>query len=735
MNTLQHRVSFLSLLLLSCTLMCEAKVVTSTQAATVANSFLSKSMMLREHHNRLQAPSQQTAATPAYHLFTGTDGRGFVIVSGDDVALPILGYSPDAHVNADDTLPPAMQELLDDLESQIRQAQDASAEQTDEVARQWQTATTTPGVLASGNAGNTVVKLATATWGQGAPFNLQCPLDNGTRSVSGCVATAYAILMKYYGYPTQGWGTTEAYTTSTKSLNVASRNLNHSYDWNNMPTQYVSGQYTTAQANNVAQLLADLGATFKMDYTADNSVALLYQPDLFAHFGFNPGNYERLDNYDMSDWILKIKDELIMKRPVVYRGADDKSGGHVFLLDGYTDQNYFSVNWGWGGNYNGFFALSALAPGSYNYSSGQQACFDCVPFAEATTAEAVAIVDGNTPCPSLEAAFGMSQAGKAMSIKLVKDTKTDNWITIAEGKVVTLDLNGHAVDTYGGITVRGKLTVKDNIGYGKITLRSSNTGVFSNHGELIIDGGTYENKVASYTDQDYRRCVWSSASSTTHIKNGTFIANYHACCFNSNATIDNGTFTCTGNSAVIANYLKDGKLVINGGTFVNTGEKPSNGSDYRRCLWADFNTPTYINGGKFTCNSTSQAVCINGNATINSGSIVNKGTGTGLAASGVTKVNYCQISAPTLLRLFDNGSLKCAGGLYSSQVASQFLADDCQCTSNTDAETKAVYPYKVYDPYASPAHQGGKHGDVNGDGTVDVADIGEIIDIMAGKEE
>ena len=58
MNTLQHRVSFLSLLLLSCTLMCEAKVVTSTQAATVANSFLSKSMMLREHHNRLQAPSQ-----------------------------------------------------------------------------------------------------------------------------------------------------------------------------------------------------------------------------------------------------------------------------------------------------------------------------------------------------------------------------------------------------------------------------------------------------------------------------------------------------------------------------------------------------------------------------------------------------------------------------------------------------------------------------------------------------
>lgn len=732
MNTLQHRVSFLSLLLLSCTLMCEAKVVTSTQAATVANSFLSKSMMLREHHNRLQAPSQQTAATPAYHLFTGTDGRGFVIVSGDDVALPILGYSTDAHVNADGTLPPAMKELLDDLESQILQAQDAGAEQTDEVARLWQAAATTPVASA---AGNTVVKLATATWGQGAPFNLQCPLDNGTRCVSGCVATAYAIMMKYYSYPTQGQGTTEAYTTSTKSLNVAARNLNHSYNWSNMPTQYVSGQYTTTQANNVAQLMADLGAVLKMDYTADNSVAALYQPDLFAHFGFNPGNYERLDDYDMSDWILKIKDELIMKRPVIYRGADGTSGGHVFLLDGYTDQNYFSVNWGWGGNYNGFFALSALTPGSYNYSSGQQACFDCVPFAEATTAETVAIVDGNTPCPSLEAAFGMSQAGKAMSIKLVKDTKTDNWVTIAEGKVVTLDLNGHAVDTYGGISVRGKLTVKDNIGGGKITLRSSNTGVFSNYGELIIEGGTYENKVASYTDTDYRRCIWSSEASTTHIKNGTFTASNHVCCFNGNATIDNGSFTGTGNAAVISKYKTESKLVINGGTFAQTGEKPSSGTDYRRCLWTEAGSHTYINGGKFTCNSGTQAVCINGNALINSGSIVNKGSGTGLASSGEVKVNYCQISASTLLRLYDNGTLKCAGGLYSNQVTSQFLAEDCQCTSNTDAETKAVYPYKVYDPYASPAYQIGKRGDVNEDGTVDVADIADIIDIMAGKEE
>lgn len=731
MKILQHRIFLLSLLLLSCSLMCEAKVVTSSQAETVANSFfrksgvMKKSLKLRPVTNRRQAPSQ-TSATPAYHLFTGDDGKGFVIVSGDDVSLPILGYSTDATVSADGTLPPAMQELLDDLENQIRQAQDDGAEASAEVARQWQ---------APADAGISVVQLSTALWGQSAPYNQQCPKDNGKPCLTGCVATAYAILMKYYGYPSQGYGVSDAYTTNTSNLQVPSRDLNHAYSWSNMPMEYVSGQYTTAQANSVAQLMADIGAVFKMDYTTNNSTTSVYQPDLFAHFRFNPGKFERRDDYSLSEWLTMLQTELDMEHPVVYRGAPNASeGGHAFLLDGYTNQNYFSVNWGWYGNYNGYFTISALNPGSDNYSSEQQACLDCVPFAQATSATTVAIVDGNTPCPSLETAFGMAQTGKAMSIKLVSDTKVPDWTTITEGKVITLDLNGHALDTYGSITVRGKLTVKDNVGSGKISIVSSNTSIFNNNGELIIEGGTYENKVPSYTDTDYRRCIWTSAGSNTHIKNGSFTAKTQVCCFNGNGTIDDGTFNCIGNSGAVQNYGKESRLVINGGTFSNTADKPS-GSDYRRGLWADAGTNTNINGGKFTCNSASQAVCINGNGLINSGSIINKGTGIGLASSGDVKVNYCQVSAPTILRIFNDAKLKCAGGLYSQQVASQFLADDCRCVSNTDAETKSVYPYKVYDPYASPGYQQGKRGDVNGDGKVDVADIANIIDIMAGKDE
>ena len=51
--------------------------------------------------------------------------------------------------------------------------------------------------------------------------------------------------------------------------------------------------------------------------------------------------------------------ELRHGRPIVYAGGGDY-GGHAFVIDGYTVDNYYSVNWGWGGSDNGYFLLSAL---------------------------------------------------------------------------------------------------------------------------------------------------------------------------------------------------------------------------------------------------------------------------------------------------------------------------------------------------------------------------------------
>ena len=55
--------------------------------------------------------------------------------------------------------------------------------------------------------------------------------------------------------------------------------------------------------------------------------------------------------------------------PVVYSGYG-KEGGHAFVVDGYDEQDYLHVNWGWSGQDNGFFAV----PGEFDkYTEGHTA--------------------------------------------------------------------------------------------------------------------------------------------------------------------------------------------------------------------------------------------------------------------------------------------------------------------------------------------------------------------------
>ena len=56
-----------------------------------------------------------------------------------------------------------------------------------------------------------------------------------------------------------------------------------------------------------------------------------------------------------------MRQELADNGPVIYSG-NDGSVGHAFVLDGYTDQGYYSLNWGWGSYCDGYYTLDALNP-------------------------------------------------------------------------------------------------------------------------------------------------------------------------------------------------------------------------------------------------------------------------------------------------------------------------------------------------------------------------------------
>lgn len=353
--------------------------VTEQQARRVAVAFFQSAPLTRVSESDLRlvrdsesSLTRSSGAAPAYYVFDNVAGGGFVIVAGDDVASPVLGYSFTEEF-PEGTLPPNVQGWLDGLREEINAARRDGVLPEEAVTRAWQDT----------RSGEAVVDLETARWDQGAPYNKLCPLYRTAQTYTGCTATALAIIMRYHQWPERGVGTLPAYVTTTNHLTIPAQKLGHAYDWDNMPLDY-GRSYTQAQAQAVATLMRDCGYMLESDYGTDADGGTAAYVDAVLRVA-EYMDYDKAilcvmrDSYNSSEWYELMQAELDSRRPVLYTGSSEDAG-HAFVLDGYTTNNYYSVNWGWSGLYNGYFLLSALDPegqgaggGSGSYNNGQVA--------------------------------------------------------------------------------------------------------------------------------------------------------------------------------------------------------------------------------------------------------------------------------------------------------------------------------------------------------------------------
>ena len=302
-----------------------------------------------------------------YYVFNIGE-RGFVIVSGDDIAQPILGYS-DTGAFDSNNLPPNFAYYLNDcLAKEIEQAIVQGTPQSEKTKAQWEACLNeNTSTLRASNA-VVVAPLVLTKWDQGSPYSTLCP--SGT--VTGCVATAMAQIMKYWNYPETGVGSS-SYTSSPYGVQSADFG-NTTYDWGNMAYTY-SASSTTQQKNAVSTLMYHCGVSVKMTYaTAAAGGSSAYSIDvayaLVNYFKYDAGiNYRLRDYYSYTEWVNIIKAELEENRPVLYSGQGS-AGGHAFVCDGYDSNDLFHFNWGWSGSSDGYFELSALNPNSLGIGGG-----------------------------------------------------------------------------------------------------------------------------------------------------------------------------------------------------------------------------------------------------------------------------------------------------------------------------------------------------------------------------
>lgn len=311
-----------------------AKVLSPEEAAKIATDFFSAGNVSRLSNIdalQLVRTSKKSDGTPVYYVFNAKNGRGFIIISADDKAIPVIGYSYESSFVADN--------VSDVTITVLNNAVKTVKSNSTEINKHVITRTSSTKLI------------KTPEWSQEVPFNAQIP----NHRLVGCVGTAMATVMKYHNHPLKGNGSLDG------------TNFNVQYAWDNMRTDNYRSGYSMDEVEAVSTLMAHCAISIKTDFGMSGSSAFEVRVPaaLISYFGYDPGvSYKKRSETDRTTWDAIIVNEINENRPVIYSGQD-MSAGHAFVCDGYEMRGsvpYFHINWGWGGSANGYFSSDALNP-------------------------------------------------------------------------------------------------------------------------------------------------------------------------------------------------------------------------------------------------------------------------------------------------------------------------------------------------------------------------------------
>jgi|GEM_PF-1978180 len=377
-----HKFTISLLIMLFLTLLVNAKLIETNDAATVGKNYYWENARVFQMltYDKLELnlfKTEMQNGIPVYYVFN-VNNNGFILVSADDKVQPVLGYSAEGTWTGEN-IPPALIQKLAVYKQQISDVITMQIEGGDEIAGLWKKYEK---YVAAPDGTKAVSPLLVTTWNQDTYYNKQCPADPAGpdgHAYAGCVAVSMAQVMYYHQHPAQGIGSnTYAHPTyGTISANFGTT----TYNYATMPLAL--NTYNT----QVAQFMFHCGVAVDMNYGPSGSAPMgtYWDTDienaLKNNFDYSSTlNWKWKNSYNNATWISMLKSELDLSRPLIYYGWDGNNMAHNFNCDGYDNNNNFHFNWGWGGYYDGYFPVTNLNPASgYNYTYYQGAIFDMTP--------------------------------------------------------------------------------------------------------------------------------------------------------------------------------------------------------------------------------------------------------------------------------------------------------------------------------------------------------------------
>lgn len=326
--------------------------VTEEQAFQKAQQFMKGKQFRQTNLRRASSTGDK-----AYFVFNVENNGGFVIVAGNDLMPEVLGYAEQGNLNLS-KVPDNVKWLLDYY---ARIAQSMKKSPMDKIvyervaSRRRASAQLTE-----------LIPLMKTEWDQTGVYQQHCPEIGGNKALTGCVATAMAQVVNFYQWPLNSVRSAVGYKSNKDDKSKPQLELEtlpaRKFNWFNMSD------------DDIAWLMRYCGQSVLMNYNTDESSAYATSIPgaLISVFNFSKGaDIVNRNEFTDEEWEQALYHEIEQGRPVIYSGYKNKSG-HTFVLHGYKDGKFY-INWGWGGNLDGYFALTALTPGSMDFTEEQNA--------------------------------------------------------------------------------------------------------------------------------------------------------------------------------------------------------------------------------------------------------------------------------------------------------------------------------------------------------------------------
>lgn len=361
----------------------QANPVDVVTAKSLGIKFMKANTAIKAEAAELTYTAYAENGQAAFYVFA-LQPKGFVIVSADDRAKPILGYSTESNFTAQ--LPDGLMTFFDNYKAGFSQMFANNDERTAEAVTDW-TSLAETGMLSSRKANRSVEPLLASIWNQTDLYNNMAPEDPNSvysgHCKSGCVANTMSQIMRYWEWPRSGEGS-HGYDADGNYGSYGWQEADFSaatYRYELMP-DYLDFASPQDEVDATALLEYHAGVSVNMGYGANASGAYSQDvgPAMENYFRFSSDYWHNYQEYSDS-WEEDMVNNLDAGMPLYYASQGDV-GGHAYVVDGYDDWYFFHVNWGWGGFDNGYYAIDGFYLTFYSFPWWHNAVFNLHPVDE-----------------------------------------------------------------------------------------------------------------------------------------------------------------------------------------------------------------------------------------------------------------------------------------------------------------------------------------------------------------